>query len=130
MRKIIKKLKERPHNERRNVLHLITFIFAIIVILIWIYSLSTLNTVQIEDTKMREDFKDLGNVIMDDYNNIFDNNSLEENQNISNEYEEFRNEEEYDFSNPNQYQYNYENTEQYNQNDMQLYNDENINIVN
>jgi hypothetical protein len=41
MKKIIHNLRQKPEHVRRHILHLVTIICAIILIFLWIYSLSS-----------------------------------------------------------------------------------------
>jgi hypothetical protein len=47
MRKIIHNLRQKPEEVRRHVLHVVTIVFGVIFLLLWIYSLGT----KIADTK-------------------------------------------------------------------------------
>jgi hypothetical protein len=41
MKKIIHHLRNKPHEERRHILHLTVFVFSVGMVFVWIYSLST-----------------------------------------------------------------------------------------
>lgn len=51
MKKIINNLRKRPEEERRHILHILTFGCAIILIMFWIYSLG--RTITSDDTKIK-----------------------------------------------------------------------------
>ena len=62
MRKIIHNLRRQPEEVRRHVLHISIFIVAIIMILLWVYSLGKNITNPDTQTKMKQDlapFSDL-----------------------------------------------------------------------
>lgn len=73
MRKIIHKLRQRPEEERRHILHIVTLVAAIIMIILWTYSLG--RSISNPDTKVKikQDLKPFS-VLKDDivggYNNI------------------------------------------------------------
>ncbi|MFA5936889.1 MAG: hypothetical protein WC822_03355 [Candidatus Paceibacterota bacterium] len=51
MKKIIHKLRQQPEETRRHILHIITFFFAVIMIMLWIVSLG--KNLSSEDTKIK-----------------------------------------------------------------------------
>ena len=57
MKKIILNLREQPEEVRRHVLHIITFVMAIIMIILWVYSLNkNLSSTSVQ-TKMKKDIQ-------------------------------------------------------------------------
>lgn len=70
MKKIIHNLRKRPEEERRHILHSIIFLCAIIVIIIWIYSLGTHLTKRENIEPLKDDlepFSDLSKDLSNDY---------------------------------------------------------------
>jgi len=57
MKKIIHKLRQRPEEERRHILHIITIIAAIIMIILWTYSLGKSLTSPDTKVKIKQDLK-------------------------------------------------------------------------
>jgi len=57
MKKIINRLRNQPEEERRHILHILTFGFAIILIIIWIYSLGRTITSTDTKEKIKQDLK-------------------------------------------------------------------------
>jgi len=57
MRKFIHKLRQKPEEERRHILHIITFIAAIIMIILWTYSLGKSLTSPETKVKIKQDLK-------------------------------------------------------------------------
>jgi hypothetical protein len=57
MKKIIKRLRNRPEEERRHILHILTFGCAIILILFWVYSLGRTITSDDTKTKIKQDLQ-------------------------------------------------------------------------
>jgi hypothetical protein len=51
MKKIIHKLRNKPEEERRHILHITTFILAILIILLWTFSLG--KSVASKETKIK-----------------------------------------------------------------------------
>jgi len=73
MEKIIHKIRKQPEHVRRNVLHISTVAIAIILILLWIYSLGTTLTNQNTQVKIGQDLKPfsaLKDNIVGGYNNL------------------------------------------------------------
>ncbi len=62
MKKIINHLRNQPEEARRHILHVITFGFGIILIILWVYSLGT--TITSKETKNTDQarFKTVYNV--------------------------------------------------------------------
>ncbi len=58
MKKIIHHLRNKPHEERRHILHLTVFVFSIGMVFVWIYSLST-NLVSSNNESIKQDFEPL-----------------------------------------------------------------------
>jgi len=56
MKKIIHHLRNKPHEERRHILHLTVFVFSICMVFVWIYSLST-NLVSSNNASIGQDFE-------------------------------------------------------------------------
>ena len=59
MKKVIYNLRNQPEKIRRRILHISTVAFAIILILLWIYSLGTSLTNPDTATKVNNDLKPL-----------------------------------------------------------------------
>jgi len=57
MKKIIHKLRNRPEEERRHILHILTFVCAIILITLWIYSLGRTVTSNETKTQIKQDLQ-------------------------------------------------------------------------
>jgi uncharacterized membrane protein YvbJ len=57
MKKIIQHLRKQPEEVRRHILHIITTILAVILVLLWIYSLGTTLTNPDTQAKISQDFK-------------------------------------------------------------------------
>ncbi|MEI6580625.1 MAG: hypothetical protein WCO07_00435 [bacterium] len=57
MKKIINNLRNQPEDTRRHILHIITFGFGIILIIIWIYSLGRTVTSTETKTQIQQDLK-------------------------------------------------------------------------
>jgi hypothetical protein len=51
MKKIIHKLRNRPEEERRHILHIIVFVLALFMILLWTFSLG--KSIANKDTKIK-----------------------------------------------------------------------------
>ncbi len=57
MEKIINDLRSKPEEERRNLLHFVTIIFAIVMLILWSYSLgSTFGNPETQE-QLKEDIK-------------------------------------------------------------------------
>jgi len=68
MRKIIHRLRNKSEEERRHILHLLIFGFAIILIIAWVYSLGRTITSNETKVKVEEDLKpfmDLKDSVLD-----------------------------------------------------------------
>ena len=73
MEKIIHKIRKQPEHVRRNVLHISIVAIAIILILLWIYSLGTTLTNQNTQVKIGQDLKPFSALkanIVGGYNNL------------------------------------------------------------
>ncbi len=73
MRKIIHNLRSQPESVRRHILHVSTFVLALILLLLWIYSLNvSLQSpeVQAKTDKSLETFSSLKANMIDGYNSI------------------------------------------------------------
>lgn len=57
MRKIIHKLRQKPEEERRHILHILIIIAAIIMIILWSYSLGKSFSSPETKIKVKEDLK-------------------------------------------------------------------------
>lgn len=57
MKKIIHHLKSKPEHIRRHILHILTLVFGVILILLWIYSLGTGLTSPDTQVKINNDLK-------------------------------------------------------------------------
>ncbi|MBU0611825.1 hypothetical protein KKA39_03275 [Patescibacteria group bacterium] len=57
MRKLIHKLRQKPEEERRHLLHIFTAVAAIIMIILWIYSLGRSLASPETKEKVRQDLK-------------------------------------------------------------------------
>ena len=73
MKKFIHNIRKQPEHVRRNVLHILTAAFAVILVLLWIYSLGT--TLENPDTqaKIGQDIKPFSAIkdnIVNGYNDM------------------------------------------------------------
>jgi hypothetical protein len=71
MRKFIHRLRRKKEEERRAILHALVFIFGVILVFAWIYSLSARlsNNTEFQSIESNiEPFVELGNEIGDDFN--------------------------------------------------------------
>ena len=57
MRKIIHKLRNRPEEERRHILHIVTFVLALLIILLWTFSLGKSVASKETKVKIQQDLK-------------------------------------------------------------------------
>jgi len=57
MRKIIHKLRQKPEEERRHILHILIIIAAIVMIILWSYSLGKSFTSPETKIKVKQDLK-------------------------------------------------------------------------
>lgn len=57
MRKYIHKLRQKPEEERRHILHIFIFVVAVVMILLWVYSLGRSFNEPETKIKMKEDLK-------------------------------------------------------------------------
>lgn len=56
MKRIIHRLRNKSHEERRHILHITVFVFSIGMVFVWIYSLST-NLVSSDDVSIQKDLE-------------------------------------------------------------------------
>ena len=73
MRRIIHHIRKQPEEVRRHILHVVVFCFAVILILLWIYSLGTTLTNSDNQTKINQSLKPfsaLKDNIVNGYNSI------------------------------------------------------------
>ena len=78
MRKIIHKLRRQPEEVRRYILHILIFAVAIIMIILWVFSLSKNISSPSTQIKIKQDlqpFSVLKDNIVDGYNNTKDINT-------------------------------------------------------
>ena len=73
MKKIIHNLRNRPEEQRRHILHIIVFIFAIILITLWIYSLGTSVASKENKKQMKSDLQPF-NLLKNSITNTTNNN--------------------------------------------------------
>lgn len=79
MRKIIHKLRNRPEEERRHILHIATFVLGLFMILLWTFSLGKSITSRETKVKIQQDLKPfsaLKDNLVGGYNSIKGSNSL------------------------------------------------------
>ncbi len=57
MRKIIHKLRAKPEETRRHILHFSTIVFAVILLTLWVYSLGSNLSNEDTQTKLKNDVK-------------------------------------------------------------------------
>ena len=80
MRKLIHHLRRQPEEVRRHVLHIVTFALAIIMIILWIFSLGKSLTNPDTQTKIKQDlspFSVLKDNIVDGYKSTPDTDVVE-----------------------------------------------------
>ncbi len=78
MKKIIRHLRKQPEEVKRHILHIVTVVFAVILILLWIYSLGTTLANPNTQAKMSQDLKPfsaLKDNMVGGYNSIIEPNS-------------------------------------------------------
>ena len=83
MKKLIRRLRNRPEEERRHLLHLSIIILAIILIFFWVLSLGRNLANKNTKGEMKQNlqsFSDLKNNLVDKYKNISGQNSRDDNQ--------------------------------------------------
>jgi len=73
MRKIIHRLRKKPEEERRHILHISVFIIGIIMVLLWTYSLG--RSISSPDTKVKikqdlQPFSVLKDNLVDGYKSV------------------------------------------------------------
>jgi hypothetical protein len=74
----IKKIRQQPEHVRRHILHILIVICGVILVLLWIYSLSTTLTNSDTQTKIGQDLKPftvLKDNMIGGYQNITNSNS-------------------------------------------------------
>jgi hypothetical protein len=84
MKKFIHKLRNRPEEERRHLLHIITFILALFMILLWTFSLGKSITSKETKVKIKQDlqpFSVFKDNLVGGYKSIGETDSSEENIN-------------------------------------------------
>lgn len=59
MKKILHHIRKQPEETRRHILHLVTIIFAIILVSLWVYSLGTNFSDEDTQTRIKQDVKPL-----------------------------------------------------------------------
>ena len=57
MEKIIHHIRKQPEEVKRHILHLLTLVFAVILVILWIYSLGTTLTSSDTQNKIGQDIK-------------------------------------------------------------------------
>lgn len=57
MKKIIHNLRKQPEDTRRHILHIVTFIAALILVTVWIYSLGTSFSSPETESKIKQDLQ-------------------------------------------------------------------------
>jgi hypothetical protein len=57
MEKIIQHIRKQPEEVRRHILHVLTVVFAVILVFLWIYSLGTTLTSSDTQAKINQDLK-------------------------------------------------------------------------
>lgn len=57
MKKIIHKLRKKPEEERRHILNITTFVLAVLIILIWVFSLGKNVASKETKVKIQQDLK-------------------------------------------------------------------------
>ena len=78
MRKLIHHLRRQPEEVRRHVLHIVIFVMAIIMVMLWIFSLGKSLANPDTQLKIKQDLKPfsvLKDNIVDGYNSASDTNS-------------------------------------------------------
>jgi len=79
MQKFIQKLREKPEEERRHIIHISTFVCAVVLITLWSFTLSKgfkNPDLQVEVNQNLEPFKELKANVLDGYNVISDTPSI------------------------------------------------------
>jgi hypothetical protein len=57
MRKIVHKLRQKPEDEKRHILHITVFILALVLVLFWVLSLGRTVASPETKTKIKQDLK-------------------------------------------------------------------------
>jgi hypothetical protein len=73
MKKFIHNIQKQPEHVRRNILHILTATFAVILVLLWIYSLGTTLENPDTQTKIGQDIKPFSAIkdnIVNGYNDM------------------------------------------------------------
>ena len=73
MRKIVHNLRQKPEEERRHILHLAIFVVGIIMILIWVFSLTKTLATPETKIKMKKDLEPFS-ILKDDLIGSTNNN--------------------------------------------------------
>jgi len=77
MKKIIHNIRKQSEENKRHILHILTFMMAIVLVFLWIYSLGTNLTSSDTRAKMEQDLKPFSAVkdnIVDGYNSLSEPN--------------------------------------------------------
>jgi uncharacterized membrane protein YvbJ len=73
MRKIIHKVRQQPEEVRRHILHVITIIFGIILLALWVYSLGTTFSNPEKQAEIRDGLQPISALkdqLIDGYNSL------------------------------------------------------------
>lgn len=73
MKKIIHHIRRQPDHIKRHILHIVTGVFAVVLVLLWIYSLGTNFTDTSTQAKMDQDLKPFSALkanLIDGYNSL------------------------------------------------------------
>jgi len=73
MEKIIHRIRKQPEEVRRHILHVLTLIAAVILILLWIYSLGTTLSNPENQAKMNQDLQPFS-VLKDNLSSLWQKN--------------------------------------------------------
>jgi hypothetical protein len=87
MKKIIQNIRKQPEEVRMHILHIMTLAFAVILVLLWVYSLGTNLTNSDTQTKIGQDlepFSALKDDMVGGYNSISQPNSTDQSTTDSN----------------------------------------------
>ena len=73
MRKIIHHIRRQPEHIKKHILHILTAVFAVVLVLLWVYSLGTNFTDTSTQAKMDQDLKPFSALkanLIDGYNSL------------------------------------------------------------
>lgn len=73
MRKIIHHIRRQPEHVKKHILHVLTAVFAVVLVLLWVYSLGTNFADTSTQAKMDEDLKPFSALkanLIDGYNSL------------------------------------------------------------